>query len=338
MAHALPKNRMGKTHRHRRDNSLNSGIGGLIEDIYYYSDDDKQQATVEDLLEDTSSNKILQEEDVLYYYDDPDVSKEVLEENDYYYEEEVDVVITDESGTIEDEEIYYYDEEVDVITSSEPQNQGVVEGGESVTTGTSQGIVEEEDEYYYYEEDTIANQNSQIPDKSVDAAVDEGDNVSEVIEEDDYYYYMHEETDQPPNDVNSTSVSNSESENTPETVTPNSGSGNEEDSIVNGGDGIIVPDPENEVSGEGKPSTDENAGVENKGEEFSPMVWECPGFLLKAKKTYSRDVKFTFAVEFWGNILDDLIRKVNIELLPHVAKATLFCEFDDERRLAGIEI
>jgi hypothetical protein len=339
---------------------LHDGIGGLIENIYYYygnpGDDPKNP---EDAIK---SGEVLVEEDI-YYYDDEkgDGTAKHPENNseNTVTKGENDAIGGGGEILVEEDIYFYYDEKGDGKASYPEKNsadkindegrEGAILGEVDAETNTAQDMIEEEDIYYYYdkEEDVLPNetldvdtdkeevikeedsyyyyvkegkddslavdqstkQNDEQTEEDVyyllyDEGVDtDAEVISEVVEEDEYYYYYHEENDNAAPDGNVTDIL----------------------------------DPDTDSAGEPDTSTTDNGDIHSETTEYyAPMVWECPGSLMEAKKTYNHDIRFTFAAEFKETLMNDFIRKVNSELLPHVATATLACNTEaTRRRLTG---
>ena len=279
----------------------NNGDGNvdLIEkDIYYYDYDNDESEDTEDLIE----------EDTYYYFDEEGTEKP----------EDVDIVVStseDDEDDIVEKDYYYYAED--------GTDNGESDAKESIGDfGGIEEVIEEEDdeddeEYYYYSKEEDSDSENNVPDigsrpvenedvpldnESEDNNVDDNYGTGEVIEEEDdeedeeYYYYYSKEGDSDPDN------------NVPDTGSNSVGN---EDTLLDIDD-----------------SKDDS--TESDGEK----VWECPGLLMEAKKTYNQDIKFTFAAEVKETLMESFIDKVNSELLPHLAKSTLACQQFSDRTQA----
>ena len=279
----------------------NNGDGNvdLIEkDIYYYDYDNDESEDTEDLIE----------EDTYYYFDEEGTEKP----------EDFDIVVStsedDEDDIVEKDYYYYAEDGTDNGESDAKESIGDFGGIEEVMEEEDD---EDDEEYYYYSKEEDSDSENNVPDigsrpvenedvpldnESEDNNVDDNYGTGEVIEEEDdeedeeYYYYYSKEGDSNPDN------------NVPDTGSNSVGN---EDTLLDIDD-----------------SKDDS--TESDGEK----VWECPGLLMEAKKTYNQDIKFTFAAEVKETLMESFIDKVNSELLPHLAKSTLACQQFSDRTQA----
>lgn len=288
-----------------------------------------------------------------------DGNVDLIEKDIYYYDYDNDETSEDTEDLIEEDTYYYFDEE----GTEKPEDVDIVV---STTEDAEDDIVEED--YYYYNEDGIDNGESDAK----ESTIGDSGGIEEVIEEEDdeeddeYYFYYSKEGDSDSEnnvpDIGSRPVENedvpldNESENN--NVDDNYNSGDKHDFS---GTGEVIEeeddeedeeyyyyyskegdsDPDNNVPDTGSNSVgnedtllDIDDSKDDSTESDGKMVWECPGHLMEAKKTYNQDIKFTFAAEVKETLMESFIDKVNSELLPHLAKSTLACQQFSDRTQA----